>query len=87
MQPLVRTTITIPQNLYKLIKMKAVVKNTSVSGLVTDLIKQDISPGPVTKTKKKDPMSTLGVFKIGIKEIYKSRDELYEDHLKRKMGT
>ena len=87
MSPLIRTTNTMPQDDYKMLKMKSVVENTSVSGLIKQMVKKNIRHQPYKKIKtKEDPMKTLGVFNIGINKIYNNRDELYGDHLKRKMG-
>ncbi len=84
MPQLIRTTITMPKSLNKQLKLKAAVENSSVSALITEIVEKDIFKG--FKKKKKDPLEILGKFNIGIKKAYNKRSELYEKHLKRKVG-
>lgn len=70
-------------------KLKAVNEKTTISVLITKALNQLLIEG--SKPKKlvdKGPESThrLGVFKLGITQVYKHRADLYDEHLKRKMG-
>lgn len=87
MTQLVRTTITIPEDLLRQLKTKAVNKKISVSTLITNAIQKE-TPSPAKKRKKiKDPMKFAGVFSIGIDKIYDNRDELYDEDIKRHLGN
>lgn len=86
MPQLTRTTITLPDDLLNQLKMKSVVENSSVSKLITQMVNKNIYQKSVKKPVK-NPLKLLGKLKLGAKKIYTSRDELYEEHLKRKMGT
>ena len=86
MDVITRTTITIPENTLQALKLRAVHEKTSVSAIITHLVKKELKE-PMEKVSKRDPMKSLGGFKIGIKKIYTHRDELYTDHLKHKMGS
>ncbi len=79
-----RTTITIPEELYMKTRLEAARKGKSVSGLITQTLSIHING--VKKQKKGNPVSVLGSLKLGGKEPYKHRSELYEEHLKRKIG-
>lgn len=83
----VKTTLTFPENLMHRAKIRAVQEKITVSELIREGLEARISqPLTTKKIKKKDPMSFLGAFSIGIKKIYNKRSDLYEEHLKRKMG-
>ncbi len=82
---LVKTTVTLPEEMLKQAKFTAINENTTLSELMRDGLRLRISSPPKSR-KKLDPMKTLGVFKLGIKEPYKQRSDLYDDYLKRKMG-
>lgn len=71
-----RTTITIPSDTLR--------NNTSVSTLIIKNIEKEL--GQKEKGQGKNPMRLLGVLSLGIDKLYDSRDDLYEDELKRKMG-
>lgn len=66
-------------------KIVAVQQKTTVSAMVRDTLDRHLS-GAVTTPSRKDPMKSLGTFSIGIKKVYNKRSDLYEDHLRRKMG-
>ena len=85
MSNLVRTTITVPEPLYSQAKMLAASKGESFSSFIANLLHQGIKGKKLTK-KVKDPLSTLGKYSLGDKAPYKNRGELYDEHLKRKMG-
>lgn len=86
MKKLIRTSITIPEDLYKQAKIKASMLRESFSAYVAESLQERISQIRNRKTAKTvDPAETLGVFSIGIKKIPK-RSQLYEEYLKRKLG-
>jgi len=86
MKKLIRTTITVPEDIYKQAKIKASLVQKSFSAYVTEALYEKINQlknKPLTK--KIDPKKTLGVFSIGIKKIPK-RKKLYETYIERKLG-
>lgn len=73
----VRTTITLPENIFQEARLLAVTQKTSFSGLIRKLLeKQNIL--------KTDSIShiELGKYKLGLKNKL-SRKEIYADYLKR----
>ena len=87
MRKLVRTTITIPENLYKQVKISASVLRESFSSYVVQTLEERIKGKSHSKKRVfSDPLKTLGRLSIGIKKIYKKRSDLYDEHIKRKMG-
>jgi len=86
MKKLVRTTITIPEDLYKQAKIQAAALGESFSSYLTVAVEEKIR-GKGKKRTFKDPFKALGRLSLGIKGPYKNRKELYDDYLKRKMGV
>jgi hypothetical protein len=86
MKKLIRTTITVPEDIYKQTKVKASLVQESFSAYVTEALYEKINQIIDEPLKKRvDPKKTLGVFSLGIKKI-PSRKKLYETHLQRKLG-
>lgn len=87
MKKLIRTSITIPENLYKQAKINASVLRESFSAYVVQTLEEKIK-GKNNNKKRifSDPLKTLGRLSIGIKKIYNKRSDLYEEHIKRKVG-
>ena len=86
MKKLVRTTISIPENIYRQAKVKASLLRESFSAYVAESLQEKMNQiGEGKITKKVKPEKTLGVFSVGIKNI-PPRSQLYEKHLKRKLG-
>lgn len=85
MQNLVKTTVTIPEETLLLIKYLALQRGTSVSEIFREALREKVNL-PKKEAKRKDPMSHLGVFSLGIDKIYNKRSDLYDEHIKRKMG-
>ena len=85
MQNLVKTTVTIPEETLLLIKYLALQRNTSVSEIFREALREKVNL-PKKEAKRKDPMRLLGRFSIGIDKIYNKRSDLYDEHIKRKMG-
>ncbi len=81
---LIKTTITLPEDLLQRAKFTAIHEKTTVSQIMRDAL-DTRTRKPKLPVKKVNPMRYLGVFKLGIKEPYKKREDLYEDHIKRKM--
>lgn len=86
MQQLIRTTITLPDDLFNQLKMKSATEDTSVSGLIARLLRKNFYQINREKTNK-EPLTSLGKFSLGVKKIYKNRDKLYEKHLQGKLGV
>lgn len=86
MDMFIKTTVMIPESLFQAAKIKAVREKTTLSKLLSDGLKDKISEKRTGTQRKIDPKKTLGVFSLGISKIYNKRSDLYEDHIKRKMG-
>lgn len=82
---MVRTTLLLPEDLLQMAKIAAVHRKTTVSAMMRDTLNKQFSQTVATHPAT-DPMSSLGTFSIGIKKVYAKRSELYEEHLRRKMG-
>lgn len=84
MADLVKTTVTIPENILQRAKIVALREKTTLSKIIREALEEKVSRkrGRIVK----DPMKLLGTFSIGIKNIYNKRSDLYEEHLRRKMG-
>ena len=84
MQKLARTTITLPEEILKTAKLIALHKKTSLGKIIEDALTDKITP------KKRvllgNPMKLLGKYNLGAGKIYKNRSDLYEEHIRRKMG-
>ena len=85
MRDLIRTSITIPENVFIHVRILAAQKGESVSKYITRMLREKTQTPYHTQVK--DPMSLLGVYNVTDKSprLYTSRSELYEDHLTRKM--
>ena len=83
MDTLVKTTITLPEQLLQQAKLAAIRGKTSVSRIMRDALQKRVAT-PIKRVK--DPMKLLGKFRLGINKIYTKRSDLYDDYLKRKMG-
>lgn len=84
MTDLVKTTITVPEDILQAAKRAAVEEKTTLSSIIREAIKDRIYKRKKNITK--DPTKFMGVFSIGIKKIYNKRSDLYAEHLRRKMG-
>lgn len=73
----IRTTITLPENIFQEARLIAVTQKTSFSGLIRKLLEKQ-------STIKTDGVShiELGKYKLGLKNKL-SRKEIYADYLKR----
>ena len=85
MSNLVRTTITVPEPIYNQARMLATSRGESFSSFIAGILNQRIK-GKKKREKVKNPLSTLGKYSLGDSAPYKNRGELYDEHLKRKMG-
>ncbi len=85
MQNLVKTTLTIPEELLQQAKITAIKENTTLSQLVREGLFERVQLKR-SPSKSKDPMRLLGKFSLGINKIYNKRSDLYDEHIKRKMG-
>ena len=84
MSNLVKTTITLPEDILHKAKLAAVKEKTTVSQLIREALDNRLNP--INKRKVKDPMKLLGRYSLGIKKIYNKRSDLYDDYILRKMG-
>lgn len=85
----IRTTVILPDELFQKAKLKAVLDKITLSEVLKNALENhldDKKPKTVV-AKKQNKRSWLGAFKIGISNVYDKRSDLYEDHLKRKMGN
>lgn len=84
---LVKTTITLPEELIKRAKIASVEERITLSEFIRDGMEWRLRGTHRLKKKKiKDPMKLLGRLSLGVEKIYDKRSDLYEDHIKRKMG-
>ena len=81
----IKTTVTIPEDLIEDAKIYAARKKTNLSSLIRDGLRNQIKE--MRSPVKPDAMKSLGVFSIGIKQAYKSRADIYDDYLKRKVSS
>ncbi len=75
-----RTTITIPENIYRSIKTKAAFESKSVSRFITDALRKESGTGG---SGKKAPLP-FSKYDLGAKNI--SRRKIYESHLRGKVS-
>ena len=85
MKNLVKTTVTIPEDILQAAKFTAFNEKTTLSSLIREALKKRIYGGKSSSIKK-NPIKLLGKFKLGATKIYNKRSDLYEEHLRRKMG-
>lgn len=86
MADMVKTTITLPEDLLQEAKFVALQEKTTLSKIIREGVAARIGK-KINKVKtKKNPMRFAGVLRGGIDKIYHKRSDLYEEHLKRKMG-
>ncbi|OGF99617.1 hypothetical protein A3D78_04580 [Candidatus Gottesmanbacteria bacterium RIFCSPHIGHO2_02_FULL_39_14] len=88
MADMVKTTIMLPEDILREAKITAVNEKTTLSKVIRESLETRLGKTIRTRNIKqnKDPLRFLGAFSIGIKVPYKHRADLYEEHLKRKMG-
>jgi len=74
-QGLARTTITVPKNLYKQLRVKAASERKSFSAYITDILEDYVYiKKPVDS---KNPMKYLGRLNIGVNKVYEKRSDIY----------
>ncbi|OGG21184.1 hypothetical protein A3D03_06615 [Candidatus Gottesmanbacteria bacterium RIFCSPHIGHO2_02_FULL_40_13] len=80
----IRTTVIIPKELLKAAKLAAIERQTSVSGLIQEGLKEVVQR---KKSPKKDNrlLNLLGKRSIGIKKI--RREDIYDDYLRKKISS
>lgn len=83
MANLVRTTITVPNDIYRQARLLAAAEDISLSKLISRVLKILVRGEEI---EVDDPMNSLGSLSLGIKKVYQSRGEIYEERLGRKMG-
>ncbi len=86
MTKFVRTTITIPEQIYRQSKIRSSLLKESFSAYVTACLQKGLKEIPQQKTKKiTSPKKILGAFSLGINKI-PSRQNIYEKTIRRKLG-
>ncbi len=80
----VRTTITLPQELFEEATLAAYYKKTSLSDIIRQALKKSIK-GEITYIDKKDFVKFLGRHNLGIKKV--KRETIYEDYLGEKVSA
>lgn len=84
MDHLIKTTITIPENILNKAKLLALKEKITLSRVIREALEEKVEKRRGRKVK--DPMELLGTLSIGINKIYNKRSDLYDEHLRRKMG-
>lgn len=82
MSNLIRTTVTIPRDIYLQARVVAAHRRASFSQLVSATLKKSIA---FSDPKVKDPFKIAGSLHLGINRAI-HRSEIYDDQLHRKMG-
>jgi len=80
MANLVRTTITLPEEVYEQAKILAAAEDMSMSKLISKLLEVLVKGERVEVEQATDSLGTLF---LGTDIIYKKRDEIYGDRLRR----
>ena len=83
----VRTTIVLPEDDIRLIKIMAINQGLTMS----EFISQKIRGGAVdkkedAKNEEKEGLALAGSLSLGGREPYKKRTDIYEQHLRRKIS-
>lgn len=80
---MVRTTITVPQNLLQAIKAKAASSNKTVSEIIVKATAKEFNEVNIPAL---DPLKMLGKYKLRIKkgETFR-REDMYDEYLKHKV--
>lgn len=76
----VRTTITLPSDLYERLRLQAFQQSTSFSGIV----KQKLTDSPRVANSQRSFLSFSGKYKLGAKKF--AREEIYDELIKRDMA-
>jgi len=79
MKNIIRTTITLPEDVLEKAKLVAVLEKTTLSGLLRKMLEKQITP-----VKKSKLHMQLGKYSLSSKGSLRRKD-LYADHLKRKV--
>ena len=85
MQKLVKTTVTIPEQTLLLVKYLALQRGITISQIFREALCEKVNL-PKNISKNNDPLRHLGVFNVGTHKSYNKRSDIYDEHLKRKMG-
>lgn len=80
MNGVVRTTITLPADLYERLRLQAFQQSTSFSGIV----KRQLMDTPRAANSRRNFLSFSGKYKLGTKKV--TREEIYDELIKRDMA-
>lgn len=80
MNTLVRTTITLPSDLYEDLRLQAFRQKTSFSGI----LKKKLMGTPKVVNSRKKFLSFSGKYKLGTRKF--TREEIYDELIKRDMA-
>lgn len=80
MNTVVRTTVTLPVDLYEKLRLQAFRQSTSFSGIV----KQRLMDTAKVASRQRNFLSFSGKYKLGTKKF--TREEIYDELIKRDMA-
>ena len=84
MNNLVRTTITLPQDLLKEAKLRTIEENKNLSLLIREVLVKELRG--INQVCLKKAMPKLGKYNLGISAKF-SRKEIYADYFKEKLSS
>lgn len=80
---MIKTTITLPVNLMTQLKYYAVNQNLNMSEIIRASIQEKLG---IKKNTNRSLLDLVGSIKPNKKYTLVSRDEMYDEHLKQKIG-
>ncbi len=85
MSNLVRTTISVPEDIYQQARITAAALKISLSGLITRILEEKIS-GQKVQVSSAQAKKIIGSLDLGIGKIYQKRSDLYAKNPRAKVG-
>ncbi len=82
-QKMIKTTITLPVNLMTQLKYYAVSQNLNMSEIIRASIQEKLG---IKKNTNRSLLDLVGSIKPNKKYTLVSRDKIYDEHLKQKIG-
>jgi len=80
----IRTTIMIPEELLKAAKIAAVERNTSLSALIKNGLKKEVSRAMPKKKNTGKLTDLLSKYSLGINKI--KREDIYDDYFRKRLS-
>jgi predicted CopG family antitoxin len=84
MKNLIRTSITIPEDVYASARVLAAQQGESVSKFITRILTKRIYQRQ-NASAKSDPLQILGKYSFGKKKPYQKRSDIYDENIKHKL--